>query len=106
MPSRPLTRTFSTPRPSSGLASDGHSTPRATHQHADPGALALAREVADRRAAASARPVQRGTTRDPDRSKPRDLWPPVAGQGVLFDLNAPTQLALFGDAVAANEGEL
>ncbi len=27
MPSRPLTRTFSTPRPSSGLASDGHNTP-------------------------------------------------------------------------------
>jgi len=107
MPSRPLTRTFSTPRPSSGLASNGHSTLRATHRHADPDALALAREVADRRAAASARPVQRGTTRDdPDRREPHDLWRPVAGQGVLFDLNAPTQLALFGDAVAANEGEL
>jgi len=73
---------------------------------ADPAALAFARESADRRAAASARPVQRGTTRDdPDRRKPHDLWRPVAGQGVLFDLNAPTQLALF-DAVAANEGEL
>ncbi len=74
---------------------------------ADPAALTLAREAADRRAPASARPVQRGTTRDdPDRRKPHDLWRPVAGQGVLFDLNAPRQLALFGDAVAANEGEL
>jgi len=106
MPSRPLTRTFSTPRPSSGLASDGHSTPRAVHRHADPDALALAREVADRRAEASARPAQRGTTRDPDRRKPRDMWKPCDGQGALFEPAVPMQLALFGGAVPANEEEL
>jgi len=78
----------------------------AVHRHADPDALALAREVADRRAAASARPVQRGTTRDPDRRTPRDLRATVAGQVELFDPTTPMQLALFGDAVAANEGEL
>ena len=74
-----------------------------------PAALALAREAADRRAAPSARPAQRGTTRDPDRRKPCDLWRPVAGQTVLFDLNAPTQLALFGDDMPVDvlaEGEL
>jgi len=68
------------------------------NRSADPDALTLAREAADRRAAASARPVQRGTTPDPDRRKQRDLWPPVAA---LFDPNAPTQLALFGDSVSA-----
>ncbi len=106
MPSRPPTRTFSTPRPSSGLASDGHSTPRAVHRHADPDALALAREVANRRASVSALPVQHGTTRDSDRRKPRDLWRPVAGQGELFDPATPMQLALFGETAPANEGEL
>ena len=74
-----------------------------------PAALAFAREAADRRAAASARPAQYGTTRGgPDRRKPRDLWQPVAGQTALFYLNAPTQLALFGDDmpvdVLAEEG--
>jgi len=41
--------------------------------------------------------------------KSRDLWRPVAGQTALFDLNAPTQLALFGDDVPIDvlaEGEL
>jgi len=33
------------------------------------------------------------------RRKLRDLWRPVAGQTALFDLNAPVQLALFGDDV-------
>jgi len=79
---------------------------RAVHRHADPDALALAREAADRRAAASARSVRRGTTRDPDRRTPRDLRAPVAGQVELFDPMTPMQLTLFGDAVAANEGEL
>ncbi len=70
----------------------------AVHRHADPDALALAREVADRRAAASALPVQRGTARDPDRRTPRAaLRAPVAGQAALFDPATP-------DAVLAEEG--
>jgi len=43
------------------------------------------------------------------RRKLRDLWRPVAEQGVLFDPNAPVQLALFGDGVPVDvlaEGEL
>ncbi len=36
-----------------------------------------------------------------------DLWAPIPAQLGLFpDPAGPTQLALFGDAVPANEGEL
>ncbi len=79
---------------------------RVVDRHADPDALALAREAADRRAAASTRPVQRGTTRDLDRRKPRGMGEPVDGQGALFEPATPIQLALFGDSVPANEEEL
>jgi len=82
---------------------------RAVDRDADPDALALADLAADRRADAMARPVQRGTKRDPARRKPRDLWRPIAGQAALFDPNTPTQLALFGEAVPVDvhaEGEL
>lgn len=80
---------------------------RVVDRHADPDALALAKEAADRRAAASTRPVQRGTSHDPGRHRPLGLHAPIDGQlGLFSDPAGPTQLALFGDAVAANEGEL
>jgi len=109
MSAHPLPSGYSSELPPT-LAGLGAQPLRVVARHADPDALALAKQAADRRAAASARPVPRGTTRDdPDRRKPCDLWRPVAGQTVLFDLNAPTQLALFGDDMPVDvlaEGEL
>ncbi len=106
MSAHPLPSGYSSELPPT-LAGLGAQPLRVVARHADPDALALAKQAADRRAAASARPVPRGTTWGrPDRRKPRDMWKPVDGQGALFEPAVPMQLALFGGAVPANEEEL
>jgi hypothetical protein len=106
MSAHPLPSGYSSELPPT-LAGLGAQPLRVVARHADPDALALAKQAADRRAAASARPVPRGTSHDPGRHRPSGLHAPIDGQlGLFSDPAGPTQLALFGEAVPANEGEL